>query len=690
MIHWLLMMSMSMLAVQAFDNNRPVDHQRKILVRMVWPGGHTANPPSTDDTTPIPVVIPAASFSRQMIIRFPLSGSISSAEQKLSQQAIPSAGYDPSTTEESADYSLDSYVSLSLSSGGSDAEGADQNLHRSRNEKSYDGNNGKLDLLQQLLRLAPSAVENGNDDKCNHPFHSWICNNNKEIARSTTTPQPTTTIRQQTEYFPISSFENVQILIPDLTPTIVPPLPTPPVQERLEAVDSWKGMDPCNHPFHSWMCAKPKVIRPPPEFKETGASVLDENLLLPSIESTTTTTSAPTLPPTTKRSGWDGADPCTHPFHSWLCGKQLPAVRTTTSPPPTTTTPQPFIPDASFFIPDLNPAPLPTTTQPPPPPTTTIPLIIRTLAPKKGWDEADSCSHPFHSWLCEKPKVKTTPPTTTVSPTTTTPLPPPPEEAVIFEPAPSIDEGNQLVPDVSPPPPTTTAKPTKSSGWDEADSCSHPFHSWLCAKPQAKVRTTRPPATTTTPLPAADIQLPEAASNFETQDAIPLVFTPEITTYRPAIKIIPTQSSGWAEGADPCSHPFHSWLCAKPQVKARTTRPPPTTTTLTPPAADIQLPDASNFGPQEAIPIPIPVVIPASGWAEDADPCTHPFHSWLCNRSPSAKQNLKLDSSLRIGRQSIRSFQSEREALEEETAESSRWNKFESLRLLPSGVRQRK
>jgi hypothetical protein len=277
-------------------------------------------------------------------------------------------------------------------------------------------------------------------------------------------------------------------------------------------------------------------------------------------------------------------------------------------------------------------------------------------------------------------------------------LPPPPEEAVIFEPAPSIDEGNQLVPDVSPPPPTTTAKPTKSSGWDEADSCSHPFHSWLCAKPQAKMRTTRPPPTTTTPLPAADIQLPEAASNFETQDAIPLILTPEITTYRPAIKIIPTQSSGWAEGADPCSHPFHSWLCAKPQAKARTTRPPPPTTTLTPPAADIQLPDASNFGPQEAIPIPIPVVIttpppvviPASGWAEDADPCTHPFHSWLCNRSPSAKQNLKLDSNLRIGRQSIRSFQSEREALEEETAESSRWNKFESLRLLPSGVRQRK
>jgi hypothetical protein len=717
MIYWFLLLELSVLAAQPFDNNdnnRPVDHQRKILVRMVWPGGHTVTPPSEDDTTPIPVVIPAASFSRQMIIRFPSSGSISSAEQKQqSFQAISSAGYDPPTTEESADYSLDSYVSLSLSSGGSDAEGADQNLHRSRNEKSYDGNNSKLDLLQQLLRLAPSSVENGNYDKCNHPFHSWICsnNNNKEIARSTT-PQPTTTIQQQAEYFPISSFEHVQILIPDLSPTVVPPLPAPPtpVEERIEVVDSWAGLDPCSHPFHSWMCKKPKIIQPPPpppEFKETGASVLDENFLLPSVEpstTTSTTTPAPTVPPTTKRSSWDGADPCTHPFHSWLCGKRQPAARTTTSPPPTTTTPQPFIPDASFFIPDLNPAPIPTTTQPPPPTTTLPPLIIRTLAPKKGWDEADSCSHPFHSWLCEKPKVRTTPPPTippplitTPIPTTTTtpPPPPPPEEIVIFETAPSIDEGNQLVPDVSPPPPITTAKPTKSSGWDEADSCSHPFHSWLCAKPQAKQpRTTRPPPTTTTPLPAVDIQLPEAASNFETQDAIPLP-PPEITTYRPAVKIIPTQSSGWAEDVDPCSHPFHSWLCApKPPAKARTTRPPPTTTL--PPPADIQLPDASNFGPQDAIPLPSPVVIPTpaavviptSGWAEGADPCTHPFHSWLCNRSPSAKQNLELGSNLRVGRQS--SFQSEVEAQAEETVESSRWNKFESLRLLPSGVRLRK
>lgn len=623
MIRWILFLEFSILMVQA-SNNRPVDHQRKILVRMVWPGGHVTSLPE-EDTTPQPVVIPAATFSRQMVIRFPSSGS-HPVERKPSP--VSSAGYDPFATEESADYSLDSYVSLSLSSGGSDAEGADQNLRGSnfRNEKSFDGS--KLDLFQQLLRFAPSAAGEENFDKCSDPFHSWICNNNKDIDPSTTNPPPVTTTggRQQPEFFPVSSFQNVQILIPDLSPNVVPPLPAPPILAiQGRAPDSWAGMDPCNHPFHSWMCAKqrPKIIRPLPESRETGASIIDQNLLLPPVELTTVkpSTTPPPLPVTTKRSGWDGADPCTHPFHSWLCDKRQPVARTTSPRPlPPTTTAQPFIPEASFFIPDINPpAAPPTTTQPPPPPTTTLPLLIRTLAPKKGWDEADSCSHPFHSWLCEKPKVRTT----TLPPppiTTTTPAPiivAPPEEAVIFEPAPSMEEANQLVPDASSTPPptttTTTMKPTKSSGWDEADSCSHPFHSWLCAKPPVKTRTTRPP---TTPLPA-DSQLPDA-SNFETLDALPLL-PPQITTQKPVVRVVPTESSGWAEGADPC---------------------------------------------------------------------THPFHSWLCNRSPSVKQNLQLRPILRTGRQSNRPVQSESEALDEENLESSRWNQFESLRLPPSGVRQ--
>ncbi|KAI9553423.1 hypothetical protein GHT06_021329 [Daphnia sinensis] len=630
MIHWILLLELSVLMVQAFNTNRPADHQRKILVRMVWPAGHVTYP--SDDTTPQPVVIPAATFSRQMVIRFPSSGSIHPDERKSS--IASSAGYDPFATEESADYSLDSYVSLSLSSGGSDAEGADQNLRPSnlRNEKSFDAD--KLDFLQQLLRFAPSAEGDDSSDKCNHPLHSWMCKNKAVVPSSTNPPAVTTTaIRQQPEFFPGSSFENVQILIPDLSPTVVPPLPAPPllpVQGRVdEAPDSWTGMDPCNHPFHSWMCAKqrPKIIRPAPEFKETGASVVDQNLLLPPLESTTAvplTTTTP-LPVTTKRSGWDGADPCTHPFHSWLCDKRQPAVRITSQHPlpPATTTPQPFIPDASFFIPDINPpAAPPTTTQPPPPPTTSLPLLIRTLAPKKGWDEADSCSHPFHSWLCEKPKIRTTTaPQPTVPPTTTVAPLPPPEEAVVFEPAPSMEEANQLVAEASSPPPTTTTtttiKPTKSSGWDEADSCSHPFHSWLCVKPPVKIRTTRPPPTTTPPPLPAEVQLPDA-SNFESLDALPLLLPPQMpTTQKPAVRVAPTEASGWADGADPC---------------------------------------------------------------------THPFHSWLCNRSPSARQNLKLGPNVRIGRQSGRAVQSESEALDEENLESSRWNTFESLRLPPSDV----
>lgn len=616
MIRWIVLLELSFLTVHAF-NNRPVDHQRKILVRMVWPGGHVTSRPD-DDTTPQPVVIPAATFSRQMVIRFPSSGSIHPDERRPS--IVSSAGYDPFATEESADYSLDSYVSLSLSSGGSDAEGADQNLRHSnlRNEKSFDG--GQLDFLQQLLRFAPSTEHDENSDQCNHPLHSWMCKNKAVVPSATNRPPEATTAQQQTPFFPGSSFENVQILIPDLSPTVVPPLATPPpallaVQGRAdEGPDSWTGTDPCNHPFHSWMCAKQrlKIIRPPAQSKETGASILDQNLLLPPLQAATAvpTTTTPPLAVTTKRSGWDGADPCTHPFHSWLCDKRQPVARTT-SPRPlpaiTTTASQPFVPDASFFIPDINPpAAPPTTTQLPP--TTSVPLLIRTLAPKKGWDEADSCSHPFHSWLCEKPKMRTTTPAATTLA--------PPQEAVVFEPAPSMVEANQLVADASPPPTTTTTtstttvKPNKSSGWDEADSCSHPFHSWLCAKAPVKIRTTRPPTTT----PAG--QLPDA-SNFETLDALPLEAPQILTTQKPAVRVAPTEASGWADGADPC---------------------------------------------------------------------THPFHSWLCNRSPSIKQNVKLGSNSRVGRQSDRAVQSESEALDEENLESSRWNTFESLRLPPSSV----
>ncbi len=90
------MMGHSILAVHAINNNRPVNLQSNKI-----DGLH-------QDTNLIPDVIPAASFSRQIKIGFLTSGSIS-------------------WTEESADC----YVSLSLSSGGSDAERGHYNVHRS-------------------------------------------------------------------------------------------------------------------------------------------------------------------------------------------------------------------------------------------------------------------------------------------------------------------------------------------------------------------------------------------------------------------------------------------------------------------------------------------------------------------------------------------------------------------------------
>jgi hypothetical protein len=65
-----------------------------------------------------------------------MSGSFSSTEEKSYRQAISSAGCDPPTTEESVNCSLKCYVSLSLSSGGSDAKRVDYKVHRSRNNKS--------------------------------------------------------------------------------------------------------------------------------------------------------------------------------------------------------------------------------------------------------------------------------------------------------------------------------------------------------------------------------------------------------------------------------------------------------------------------------------------------------------------------------------------------------------------------
>ena len=294
--------------------------------------------------------------------------------------------------------------------------------------------------------------------------------------------------------------------------------------------NGWNGADPCTHVFHSWLCNKKKL----PPNKQPEASHFNENRLLP--ETTTTTTQAPTP----KQSGWDG-DPCSHPFHSWLCS----------NPPERSSVPDSSKKEESFFIPEvIVTEPPPTTWKPSPPPKSIQPAIPM----KKGW-QGDPCSHPFHSWLCNPAPQPRTPPPTTPAP---------------FIPEPSNNVDDQFVPEPSVQPTTTTTTttrkppisilirtimPPKSGGWTEENSCLHPQHSWLCNPVVPKAKTEAPPPPSTTPRAF----LPEASNNFFIPEIIP-PSTTTTTTLSPPISTPEPKSGKW-NGANPCFHPQHSWLC---------------------------------------------------------------------------------------------------------------------------------
>ena len=554
--------------------DEPADHQRKIHGRMLWPSSKQ----QPNDAAA------ANTFSRQMIIRFPKTGSLldesfpsgeRQQQQPLRQRNDEEGGADYASI---MDAGSNGFLTFSLAA--SDAEGAEGYYPRAAAGSSASDINeqmhNKLDLLNQLLRLAPDAdatskseqqegnhdhVDGGGYDKCNHPFHSWMCTKKGEAPQQKrpavpSAPAPPAVI--------VEPFPDAASVISEVQSTVRP---------TEKASNGWEGADPCTHPFHSWLCGESNKVKPklksPEESPRPDASVFGDNLLPPPATSTTVAPPPPTTtftPPVAAAGSWDGADPCTHPFHSWLCNRSpsaKPKVPTKAPPPPPVIVPDASIIDDTFFIPEAIPTPSPSpkpTTTPTPSSTTEASILIRTMMPKGGWDEADSCSHPFHSWLCAKPKPKST--TTTTTTTTTPPPPPPPVEEIVFEPepAPSIEsDNNQLIPDAEPPPP-----PIKS-GWDEADSCSHPFHSWLCAKPKT-VSTTPPPTPPPPPPPPAKVEeeiLPfPDASNQVPEPA------PEPTPTRTA----KTNKGSW-DGADPCTHPLHSWLCnraAKPAASPRT------------------------------------------------------------------------------------------------------------------------
>lgn len=535
--------------------DKPADHQRKIHGRMLWPKQQPNDVAST--------------FSRQMVIRFPKTGSLLDESFPSGERHQPLLQRDDD--EGGADYASimdaggNGFLTFSLAA--SDAEGAEGYYHRTGSSASdiNEQMHNKLDLLNQLLRFAPDAdaaskseqqegsgnVEVGYD-KCNHPFHSWMCTKKGESQQK----RPAVPSVSAPPAVIVDPFPDAASVISDVQLTTTSTSSTVRPTEKVSK--GWEGADPCTHPFHSWLCGDSIKMKPdlksPEESPRPDASVFGDNVLLPPATSTATappTPSTTTSPPPAPSGSWEGADPCTHPFHSWLCNRSpsaKPKMPTRAPiPPPVIVPDASFIIDDTFFISEVitSPSPKPTTT--PTPSTTEASILIRTMMPKGGWDEADSCSHPFHSWLCAKSKPKAT-----TTPTTTTTTTPPPFEENVFEPelAPSIENtNNQLIPDAQPPPP-----PIKS-GWDEADSCSHPFHSWLCVKPKTFI-TTPPPTLPPPPPPPAKFEkeiLPfPDASNQVPEPA------PEPTPTRTA----KTNKGSW-DGADPCTHPLHSWLCKR-------------------------------------------------------------------------------------------------------------------------------
>lgn len=163
------------------------------------------------------------------------------------------------------------------------------------------------------------------------------------------------------------------------------------------------------------------------------------------------------------------------------------------------------------------------------------------------------------------------------------------------------------------------------------DKCSHPFHAWLCSRPQPK----RKPKSRPSPSNVAKSLLPKAKS--KNRKPLIVLTTPKSTK----VKSIKDKS-------DMCSHAFHSWLCQM--------RPFPI--------------KASNRIKSTSIPAPtfkkpktlishlristVPTTIRPKLKKQSYNKCKHVFHSWLCEiaTKPKRKDNRSKSQSLPIRLQS--------------------------------------
>ena len=452
--------------------------------------------------------------------------------------------------------------------------------------------------LQQTIQASQRKPKAQDYDHCSHPFHAWMCQKSSNRKSGTLSfPDVSVPSKGKQLFSDPTNIRRGNLLLSEPQTTIKP-------MEK-------KAYDKCNHPFHSWLCQKPK-----------GKSLSSGNALF--------SDAVQALPSTTP--------PTTTPFN--ICDNPLFASQCTTS---TTPSGKSLFPESSnhrkgseLFA---DPSFTSTTTVKPPP-------------KSKAYDK---CSHPFHSWLCEKPTRNRGKSISDALPSNTLPK------------NTNTRKGSEIFPEV-----VTTPSPPKTT---PLNKCNHPFLSWMCdePKPNSNIRKgselfSDPIFTTTT------TKKPEAKS---ASGSLPDVVRPKMMKGAPKY--------------DKCSHSFHSWLCAVGRKKSPPrsgsilfsepsnirkgsdslpdsipnpiTNPPTTTTTTTTTqspsttrAPEIQQPiDCNN--PLNAHLCPKPHRKDSELFSEPTfqkpkstgkallkmkpkwdmtDPCNHAFHSWLCqNKKPS-------------------------------------------------------
>ncbi|XP_045136099.1 mucin-2-like [Portunus trituberculatus] len=486
-------------------------------------------------------------------------------------------------------------------------------------------------------------------DKCSHPFHAWMCESpsrsrvsstsstGKQItvaqdtlplqdpqlaphslALTTPTPPTTSSVPQHRQDFPPDTAPSRPVpqntsAIPELTPSPttsleprrgsilfskpptpnLPPLPqlSPlPSKARPKAVQQEPHYDHCSHPFHAWLCSA--AARPRSRLKPER---------LPTPRSTPRPTQHPThrpSPPPTSR----------------------PALQTTQRPTPlpirrpTKQSSASPSPDASNTRKDLLLLPQTSTTPRP----------------------YDVCSHPFHSWRCERPRLRPKPSTLGKS---IKPAPDPPKS----RPPSKI----QTLPTPTP----LLPKPS----WDGADPCTHAFHSWLCnrsasssrsrprlisrtrphSRPRPRLRPTQKPVADPVLDPAASfpVEAPALSSNNFRATPTPSPASPQLTTTQRRGKSNDPEPQAEPEPSrqDVCRHPFHSFLCSSPRP---TSSPAPTSV-----PAKIPVAAPAFLTPRTKVKPPreqgsLPASLPQRGHL-----CNHPFHAWLCGHHQHKKHH---------------------------------------------------